>query len=135
MVEQLNKPLVLITQERFLEREKSNVKNCIAFIDADDCQSDERIFVGVYVSMENSLVITNGSTSVHITQSHIRSNQIKAKKSRKCEDVVEYMNDSNTKIVSLFDPETFLFYAVRIELTTSTSQTIETVFVPLEEIK
>ena len=135
MVEQLNKPLVLITKERFLEREKSNVKNLIVFIDADDCQFDERIFVSVYINMEDSLVITNGSTSVHMKESHVRSNQIKAKKSRKCEELVDYMNDSNTKVVSLFDPETFLFYAIRIELTTSTSQTIETVFVPLEEIK
>ena len=134
-VEQLNKPLVLITKERFLERESDKVKKLIAFVDADDCQFDERNFIGIYIDMDDYLVITKGYSSVRLQKSQIRSDQVKAKRNRKTEELIEYISDSNTKAIMLFDAETFLLYAVRIELTTGTSQTIETVFVPLDEIK
>jgi hypothetical protein len=61
--------------------------------------------------------------------------QFNAKKSGKTEELIDFISNSETKATSLFDPETFLFYAGRIDLTTTTSKTVETVLVPLEEIK
>ena len=135
IVEQLNEPLVLITRDRFLEDQKHRVKKLVAFIQADDCHFDERLFVALFINMEDYLVISKGSTSIQLNKVQIRSDQLRAKKSRKSEELIEHINDSNTKAVMLFDPETFLFYAIRVELTSSTSQAIETVFVPLDEIK
>ncbi len=51
------------------------------------------------------------------------------------EDRIELFSDSQTKVKSLSDPETNLPYAIRIKLTTTTSQTVETVLLPLDEIE
>ncbi len=51
------------------------------------------------------------------------------------EDLIEFFSDSQTKVKSLSDLETNLIYAIQIEITTTTSQTVETVLLPLDEIK
>ena len=50
-------------------------------------------------------------------------------------DEVNYtQGDNSLDVKGLFDPETFIFYGVRIEISTKTSHTEETIFVPLDKI-
>jgi hypothetical protein len=134
-IEQMNEPLELITREIFLEKRKENVKKLIAFVHADDCEYDERICAAVYINNEDCLVISDESRCAYIQKSQLRTLQWNAKKNKKTEELIEFVSDSKIKATSLFDPETFLLYAIRIELTTTTSQTVETVLLPLDEIK
>jgi hypothetical protein len=39
------------------------------------------------------------------------------------------------KAIALFDPETYLIYAVRLEVSTRTSKAEETVMIPMDKIK
>jgi len=107
----------------------------ITFVYADDCDYDERIFMGIFIDNEDVLVIQDESKSVCNQKSQIRTLQWNAKKNKKTEELIEFFSDSQTKVTSVFDPETYLLYAIRIELTTTTSQTVETVLLPLDEIK
>ena len=43
--------------------------------------------------------------------------------------------EQECKVYALFDAETWLFYAIRAELSTKTSRTEETIFVPIEKMK
>jgi hypothetical protein len=134
-VEQINEPLELITREKFLERKKADIKKLIAFVYADDCDYAERIFMGIFINNEDVLVIQDESKSVCNQKSQIRTLQWNAKKNKKTEELIEFFSDSKTKVTSLFDSETYLLYAIRIELTKTTSKTVETVLLPLDEIK
>jgi hypothetical protein len=63
-VEQINEPLEFITREKFLERKKADIKKLIAFIYADDCDYDERIFMGIFIDNDDVLVIQNENRSM-----------------------------------------------------------------------
>jgi hypothetical protein len=134
-IEQINDPLTLVTKESWLQNNQNDINELIAFIDADDCEYDERIYAAVYIDKDHRLVIKSDGRCVYMDKGQIRAMQFNAKKSGKTEELIDFISNSETKATSLFDPETFLFYAVRIDLTTTTSKTVETVLVPLKEIK
>ena len=135
VVEQINEPLKLITKESWLKNNEDKLNQLIAFVYADDCEYDERIYITVYIDKEHCLVIGVDGRYVIMNTAQIRTMQFNAKKSKKTEELIDFVSDSEIKATSLFDPETFLFYAIRIELTTTTSKTVETVLLPLDAIK
>ncbi|UJR32613.1 hypothetical protein I4U23_020073 [Adineta vaga] len=134
IIEQINEPLQLITKEIFGMKWKNEMKKLIAFIYADDCEYDERIYIGIYLSNNDLLVVDDGSKRIWMQKSQMRTMQWNAKKNKITEESASFLGDSQTKIIWLFDSETYLFYALRVELTTTTSQTIETVLLPLDEM-
>ncbi|CAF0809610.1 unnamed protein product [Adineta steineri] len=134
-IEQVNEPLELMTSEIFLQNEQNKIRKLIAFIYADDCEYDERLWMAVYISNDDSLIINNESSSVNLQKSQMRTMQWDAKRNKKNEELIDFFGTSQTKVTLLFDSETYLFYAVRIELSTTTSQTVETILLPLNEIK
>ena len=135
VVEQINDPLEIITEETFLTHAEGDISKLIAFVYADDCESDERIYIATYIDQNNHLIIGDGGRSVTIDKAVIRTMQFNAKKNGTTEELIDFICTSDKKITSLFDPETFLFYGIRIELTTTTSKTIETIILPLDSIK
>jgi hypothetical protein len=51
-------------------------------------------------------------------------------------DSIYYQHGTQEKkAIGLFDSETFMFYAIRLEVTTKTSKSEETVILPLEKIE
>jgi hypothetical protein len=135
IIEQMNDHLEFITKETFLKDTQDDVNELIAFVYADDCEYDERIYTAVYVDKNNVLTIGDKGKWACIDRRQISTDQFNAKKSGKTEELIEFIDTPSKKATLLFDPETFLLYAVRIELTTTTSKTIETVLVPLNSIK
>jgi hypothetical protein len=135
IVEQMNPPLQLITSESFLKDKKDDVNKLIAFVYADDCEYEERLYLALYITKDKRLNIGDKSTTAYMDKSQMRTMQLKAKKSGKIEELIDYISNSNRKATALFDPETYLLYAIRIELTTTTSKTVETVLLPLDEIQ
>jgi len=140
VVEQLNKPLELITRESFLKNNRSSINELIAFIYIDDCEIDERIFMAVYLNKENALVIKNPSAYLGIfPRNRLRTMEFNAKQNKTTEvhlNEFDYQNYTNEgKAIALFDSETYMFYAIRFELTTKTSKTEETVSIPIDKIQ
>ena len=69
----------------------------------------------------------------------LRTMEFNAKQNKTTEvsfDSIYYQyHAQESKAIGLFDPETYMFYAIRLELSTKTSKTEETVLLPLEKIK
>jgi hypothetical protein len=136
IVEQINGPLEIMTKETFLKNQEDDVNELIAFVYADDCEYDERIYTAVSIDKDhNRLVVGDRERYAYMDKAQIRTAQFNAKKQGKTEEPIEFITTSEKKATSLFDPETFLLYAIRIELTTTTSKTVETVLLPLNAIK
>ena len=140
IIEQLNKPLDLATSEIFVKGNNLSNAQMLGFVYADDCELDERIYLAIFISEEDHLNIRNISAfSVSITRASLRTLEYNARQKQAPECFLEQMHyDSNgqtCKAYALFDPETWLFYAVRAELSTKTSRTEETIFVPIEKLK
>ncbi|CAF4770507.1 unnamed protein product [Rotaria sp. Silwood1] len=135
IVEQMNRPLQIITKESFLKSKENDVNKLIAFIYVDDCEYDERSYIAVYIDKEHHVVIGDEGSYTFMNKAQMRTRQFNAKKSGKTEELIEFISRSDRMVTSLFDPETFLLYAIRIELTSTTSKTVETVLLPLDEIK
>jgi hypothetical protein len=140
IVEQLNKPLELPSRELFMKTNQSYINELLAFVYADDCESDERLYMVMYLNKENALVIKNTSTySIIFERKDIRTMEFNAKQNKTTEvnlDQIYYQNDAHeAKATALFDPETYILYAVRLEVITKTSKAEETILVPLEKIK
>jgi hypothetical protein len=112
----------------------------LAFVYADDCDYDERIFMAIYLNKDDQLVInSNQSYSIILERRNIRTMEFNAKQNNTTEvsfDSIYYQSGTQEKkAIGLFDSETFLFYAIRLEISTKTSRTEETVLLPLEKIK
>ncbi|CAF1107640.1 unnamed protein product [Rotaria sordida] len=140
VVEQLNKPLHLITHESFLKNNQSSINELIAFVYADDCDVDQRIFMALYLNKENELVIKNPSAySNMFGRKALRTMEYEAKQNQTTEVHLDRMHHQyrglETKAFILFDPETYLSYAIRFELSTNTSKTEETILIPIEKIQ
>ncbi|CAM2715399.1 unnamed protein product [Rotaria socialis] len=140
IVEQLNKPLEYDTSESFVKYNQSSINNLLAFVYADDCNDDERVFMAIYIDKEHQLVIKSGhSYSITLGRKNIRTMEFEAKQNQTTEvsfDSIYYQYDKQEKkATALFDSEYFIFYAIRLEISTSTSTTEETVLLPLETIK
>lgn len=138
IVEHLNKPLHLETRDHFLKHNQSSVKDLLAFIYADDCELEERIFVIIYSNKENELVIKNSNSFFWtFDRRHLRTFEYQARQQNTTElplESIGYQHDRNScKVFLLFDSMTKLFYAIRAELTTQTSRTEETIFIPSEK--
>jgi hypothetical protein len=140
VVEQLNKPLQLPTRESFLKNNQSSINELLAFVYADDCEIDGRIYMAVYLTKENELVIKHSEGRYATYQRKIlRTMEFNAKQNKTTEihlDVIHHQDYGNElKAFFLFDPETYLVYAIRLELVTKTSKSEETVPIPLEKIQ
>jgi len=140
IVEQLNKPLEFDTSISFLKYNQSSINDLLAFVYADDCELDERIFLAIYLNKENQIVIkSDHSLSITLERKHIRTMEFNAKQNKTTEvsfDSIYYQYDTREKkVIGLFDSETFMFYAIRLEISTKTSKTEETILLPVEKIK
>lgn len=139
IVEQLNKPLDLPTRESYLKSNRSRMNELLVFTYADDCENDERVYMSMYLDETNNLVIkTPGAFSGMYGRAALRTMEYNAKQSKSIEMPIEqisYQYYSNEgKAIALHDPETFLLYAIRLEITTKTSKTEETIAVPIDKI-
>ncbi|CAF0969352.1 unnamed protein product [Adineta ricciae] len=139
IVEQLNKPVEYDTSESFIKYNQSSIYQFVAFVYADDCECDERIFMGIYIDNEHQLVITSGNSySISLGRKNIRTMEYNARQTNTTEMSFDsiYHKDENEekKAIALFDPKTFILYAIRLEITTRTSKTEQTNLLPLEEI-
>ncbi|CAF1293546.1 unnamed protein product [Rotaria sp. Silwood1] len=140
VVEQLNKPLDLITRESYLKSNQSSIKELLAFVYADDCENDGRIFMAIYLDKENELVIKNpGAFSNIFGRKVLRTMEFEARQNKTTELHLDRMHYQycglEAKAFAIFDPETYMLYAFRLELSTTTSTTEETVLIPLEKIQ
>ncbi|CAF1302109.1 unnamed protein product [Rotaria sordida] len=140
IVEQLNKLLEFDTYESFLKYNQSSINDLLVFIYADDCEYDERMFMAIYLNTENQLVIKSGHMySIILERKNIRTMEFNAKQDQTTEvsfDSIYYQSGKQEKkAIALFDSQTYMFYAIRLEISTNTSKTEETVLLPLEKIK
>ena len=140
IIEQLNTPLRLPTRETFVSSYHLAAAQMLGFVSADDCEADERIYVAMFIDREGHLNIRNISAfSLSITRATLRTMEYNARQKQSPEYFLERMHYENhgqtCKAYALFDPETWLFYAVRAELSTKTSRTEETIFVPIEKLE
>ena len=140
VVEQLNKPLDIDTSASFTKYNQSSINEFLAFVYADDCENDERIFLAIYLDTENRIVINSDhSFSIILDRKNIRTIEFNAKQNNTIEvpfDSIYYQHDNREKkAIGLFDPETFMFYAIRLEVSVNTSKSEETVLLPIEKIK
>jgi hypothetical protein len=140
IVEQLNKPQEFDTSDSFLKYNLSSINDLLAFVYADDCESDERIFMAIYLNKENEVVIKSSHmSSISFDKRHIRTMEFNARQNNTTEvpfDSLYYQHDTQEKkAIALFDPEMFIFYAIRLEVSTKTSKTEQTVLLPLDKLK
>ncbi|CAF1532897.1 unnamed protein product, partial [Rotaria sordida] len=140
IVEQLNKLLEFDTYESFLKYNQLSINDLLGFIYADDCEYDERMFMAIYLNTENQLVIKSGHMySIILERKNIRTMEFNAKQDQTTEvsfDSIYYQSGKQEKkAIALFDSQTYMFYAIRLEISTNTSKTEETVLLPLEKIK
>jgi hypothetical protein len=140
VIEQLNKPLELETRESFLKNHQSSFNELLAFAYADDCECDERIYAVMFLNKDNHLTIQNaGSCSRTFDRKVLRTLEFNAKQNKTIEihleDFYYQYQTQESKAYALFDPETYILYAIRFELSTKTSKNEETVPVPIEKIK
>lgn len=140
IVEQLNKPLDIDTSASFAKYQQSSLNELLAFVFADDCDREERIFLAVYLNKEDQIVINSDhSYSIVLDRKHIRTMEFNAKQNQTTEapfDSIAYQHDGREKkATGLFDSQTFMFFAVRLEVATKTSKCEETVLIPREKVK
>ncbi len=138
IVEQLNGPLELPTKEKLME--KWNYTDVIAFVYADDCDADERYWALVHCEEKYKLRFSFGNSLSYSETKYldpwlIRQLYNEAKKNALTEIILADWNNEWRTNVALFDEKTFNLYGFRIELTTATSKTIETILLPLDKIK
>ena len=140
IVEQLNKPLDITTLSSFVEYNKSSINELLAFVYADDCECDERSYLAVYLNKDNHIAISSSnSISTSFQQRYIRTMEFNAKQNNTTEVPIDTIcsqyGTEEKKAVCLFDAETFMFYGIRLEVTTKTSKSEETVILPLEKLQ
>ncbi|CAF3821254.1 unnamed protein product [Rotaria magnacalcarata] len=139
VVEHLNKPLDLITRESFRKSYQSSISELVGFTYADDCETDERIYMAIYINTENQVVVKTGGTYTYtFTRQGIRTMEFTAKQNQTPEVDLDYIRQRNSRhdsrAFALFDPETYMLYAFRLEVSTVTSKTEETILIPIEKI-
>ncbi|CAF0892504.1 unnamed protein product [Didymodactylos carnosus] len=137
IVEQANTPLQLPTKEFLMT--KCSITNIISYVYVDDCEDHSRRFVIIYLNDESILTFAFGDSLHGLTprywdKSTIKKLQKQAKENGNTEIVLDDWS-SYGQYTALFDPITFILYAVRIELVSDTSKTEETVLLPLKQIK
>jgi hypothetical protein len=123
-----------------LNGNQSSINELLAFVYADDCEADERLYMALYINKDNALVIRNSNAiSYAYERKVLRTIEFNAKQNKTTEvhfdDAhYQYYTEENNAI-ALFDPETYMLYAIRLEASTKTSKTEETIFIPTDKIK
>jgi hypothetical protein len=140
VIEYLNQPLELITRESFLRNNQSSILDLLAFVYADDCENDERVCMAMYIDTQNRLYIKKYDTFwATYNRKALRILEYNAKQNKTTEILLEQAGyqqyTRENKAIALFDPETYLIYAVRLEVSTRTSKAEETVMIPMDKIK
>lgn len=140
IAEQLNEPLHIDTSQSFIKYNHEKLQDLLAFVYADDLEREERLFLAVYLDQENHIVInSNHSSSITLQRKSIRTMEFNAKQNNTVEEPLDSIHyqyrDHEKKAVALFDPQTFLCYAIRVEVTVKTSKSEETVLLPLDKIQ
>ncbi|CAF0817586.1 unnamed protein product [Adineta steineri] len=139
IVEQLNEPLELVTIDA-MRRWYTSTEIVLAFIYADDCDNDDRIYAWMSIH-ENQLRIKNfqQNSCISFDWKSFLQLQFEAQQNKTTENHLEkihYQKDSDEiKATILFDPVTYMAYAVRFEVSTKTSKTEEIVPIPMDKIK
>jgi len=96
--------------------------------------------MAVYLNKENALVIRNSNAMFYTYERKIlRTIEFNAKQNKTTEVLFDqahyqYYTQEN-KAIALFDPETYMLYAIRLEVSTKTSKTEETILIPMDKIK
>ncbi|CAF1384523.1 unnamed protein product, partial [Didymodactylos carnosus] len=139
IVEQCNSPLNIETKESYLK--KLDIPDLIAFVYADDCDRDERIFTVIYLEKDVQHLIIRFSYGTYFTweKKYMKTLEFNAKQNSTTELELDSMNKTSEsdewKTTALFDSETSLLYGLRIQLKTKTSKTEETILLPVDKIK
>ena len=140
VIEQINRMPDLPTRETFLKANQSSVSDLLAFVYADDCEVDDRTYTAVYVNSEGQLVFrsSEGSSRLYGRKS-LKTMEFNAKQNHSSELLFDGLHrvweTEESKVMALFDPETYLFYAARVELATKTTRCEETIMIPIDKIK
>lgn len=140
IIEYINPPLELLTRETFFRSFQSSTLEMLAFLFADDCETDERVCMGMYINQEHRLVIkTYDRSFISYDRKALNLLEYNAKQNKSKELPLTQVNyqryTQSNKAVALFDIQTNMLYAIRLEVSTKTSKTEETVAVLLEKIK
>jgi hypothetical protein len=96
--------------------------------------------MAIYLNKENQIVInSNHGYSITLERKNIRTMEFNAKQNNTTEvsfdSLYHQSGTQEKKAIGLFDSKTFMFYAIRLEISTKTSKTEETVLLPLEKIR
>jgi hypothetical protein len=140
VIECLNEPLELITRESFLKNNQSSILELLTFVYADDCENDERVYMAMFINTQNKLYIKKYDKFwVTYDRKALRMIEYNAKQNKTTEIHLEQayyqQYTRENKAFALFDPETYLLYAIRLEVSTRTSRAEETVMIPMDKIK
>ena len=140
VIEQINRMPDLATRETFLKANQSSVSDLLAFVHVDDCELDERTYMAVYVNSDGQLVFRNSEGSARLFgRKSLKTMEFNAKQKRinelSFDGLQQAWQTDETNVVALFDPETFLIYAARVELSTRTTRCEETIMIPTDKIK
>ncbi|CAF1491931.1 unnamed protein product, partial [Didymodactylos carnosus] len=138
IVEQQNTLLELPTKESAIsdwtdKDDGEGLREIIAFVYADDCETDQRTFVSMYIDNDGNTNIRCGQsvssgTTWYLNNERVESLQSEAREKNVNEISIE---EQNGNVLALFDPENeYRMYAIRIEITTATSKTVQTLLLP-----
>ncbi|CAF0941746.1 unnamed protein product [Adineta steineri] len=138
IVEQLNQPLELPTIESF-KQNAIGYQDLFNFVYADDCDSDERLYIWMGLGKNKTLTIRNSNfNSSSLERKTLLAMEFNAKKNKITESELPSVSEKNDpdeiKATILYDPLTYISYAIRFEISTKTSKAEETVLIPIEKM-
>ncbi|CAF3629418.1 unnamed protein product [Rotaria sp. Silwood1] len=116
LVEQINDPLILPTKARIVKQ--FDYEDVVAFIYADDCNTNTRYWVIVHYEDKSKLRFSygnclHGSTTKYLDTWLISELCNQAKQTDTTEIVLDDWNDNERTITALFDKITFILFAMR----------------------
>ncbi|CAF1575863.1 unnamed protein product [Adineta steineri] len=138
IVEQLNQPLELPTIESF-KQNTIGYQDLFHFVYADDCDSDERLYIWMDLGKNKTLTIRNSNlNSTSLERKTLLAMEFNARKNKITESELPSVSEKNDsdeiKATVLYDPLTYMSYAIRFEISTKTSKAEETVLIPIENM-
>ncbi|CAF1239352.1 unnamed protein product [Adineta ricciae] len=144
IIEQINRPLILPTQEKLIDKFRLSLLNVLGFVSADDCSTDIRYFAFIYhfndPDTDDPLIkfifgcdLSGFRFSIWDKQK-IKTLGKQAKKENRTELIVhEDIYSSIINCVALFDERSQL-HGIRITIKTKTSQTVQIIPLRPDEI-
>ncbi|UJR29810.1 hypothetical protein I4U23_017354 [Adineta vaga] len=143
LIEQINQPLNLPTLEKLIDKLHLSSSTILGFVSTDDCSIEIRYFVLIYSindDEKNSFIKFTFGCDLSCFRSptwdkqFIKTLQKRAKKEHRFELIVhEDIFDSFIHCLALFN-ENFKLHAIRITIKTKTSQTIQIIPLPIQQI-